>query len=249
MRFEKKIAVVTGAAGGIGKAIALSLAKEGADLVLNDIAADSLTVAADQITAMGRTVLAIRASVTNSKEIKQMVKSALDAFGAIDILVNVAGGSKASPFHKTPDRYWNRVIDLNLKGTLICCHEVIGPMIERGGGNVVNIASTAGMIGSATGLSAYSAAKAGVIGFTKSLAKELAPHGIRVNCVSPGPIETPLMQLLSPEIQRKVVADTYLKRLGKPEEIANMALFLASDEANFITGQNCAVCGGRSLGW
>jgi NAD(P)-dependent dehydrogenase (short-subunit alcohol dehydrogenase family) len=249
MKLKKKVAIVTGAGGGIGKAIALAVAREGADLVLNDIATESLAKVADEIKAMACRALVVKADVTKSREVKQMVRATLVEFGTINILVNVAGGSAASYFHETPEKYWNAVIDLNLKGTLTCCHEVIKPMIKGGGGRIINIGSVAGMIGSSIGLAAYSAAKAGVIGFTKALAKELASYGINVNCVSPGPIETQLQDKLKLEIQKKIKADTYLKRLGKPEEVAKLVVFLASDGGNYIIGQNYAVCGGRSLGW
>jgi NAD(P)-dependent dehydrogenase (short-subunit alcohol dehydrogenase family) len=249
MKLGNKVAIVTGAGGGIGSAIAFALAKEGAGIVLTDIALKALANVANELKAKACRALVVKTDVTNSKEVKKMVRTALDKFGSIDILVNVAGGSAACYFHKSPDRYWKAVVDLNLNGTLICCHEVIKPMIRGGGGRIINIGSAAGIIGSSIGLAAYSAAKAGVIGFTKALAKELASNGINVNCVSPGPIETPLQQELDGETRKKIVADTYLKRLGKPEDVANLVLFLASDEANYITGQNYAVCGGRSLGW
>jgi NAD(P)-dependent dehydrogenase (short-subunit alcohol dehydrogenase family) len=149
-----------------------------------------------------------------------------------------------------PEEVWNSIIDLNLKGTLVCCHAVIKNMIQKGSGKIINIGSVAGMIGSSLAMADYSAAKAGVIGFTKALAKELGSYGINVNCVSPGPIATPLLfTTLEEENLKKLESSTYLKRLGKPEEVANVVVFLASDEASYITGQNYAVCGGRSLGW
>jgi len=253
MRLENKVAIVTGAGGGIGRVVALALAKEGANLVLNDISIEPLNKVADESKVMGRKVIVAKANVTNTKEVRQMVNAALDEFGTIDILVNVAGGASRGKgrgyFHEVADEYWNAVIDLNLKGTLACCHEVIKPMIQKGRGKIINIGSVAGMIGSSIGMAEYSAAKAGVIGFTKALAKELGSYGINVNCVSPGPIGTPHLFTLEPETIKKLESFTYLKRLGKPEEVANVVVFLASDEASYITGQNYAVCGGRSLGW
>jgi len=253
MELENKVAIVTGAAGGIGRAIAMRLAKEGAALSVNDINLESLNKVADEIKAMGWRVTAVKADVTSSREIKQMVKTTLDEFGGVDILVNVAGGAGRGKgrgyFHEVPEEFWNSVIDLNLKGTLMCCHAVIEHMIQRRRGKIINIASIAGMMGSSNRMADYSAAKAGVIGFTKALAKELGPYGINVNSVSPGPIGTPRFFTLEEEAKKKLESTTYLKRLGKPEEVANVVLFLASDEASYVTGQNYAVCGGRSLGW
>ena len=253
MKLENRVAIVTGGGGGIGGAIALALAREGASVVVSDIASEPAKKVADDIKAMGRKALVSVTDVTRSEDVKAMVKTALDQFGGIDLLVNVAGGSakfrKPGYFHEMEDKGWNTVVDLNLKGTLICCHEVIKPMIQRRGGKIINIASVAGMMGSSIGMADYTAAKAGVIGFTKALAKELGSHGITVNCVSPGPIETALQYELDPAIQKKLVEGTYLKRVGRPEEVAYLVAFLASDEANFITGQNYAICGGRSLGW
>lgn len=253
MKLENKVAIVTGAAGGIGQAIAIRLAKEGAGLVLNDILLEPLNKFADEIKAMKCKAIAVKADVTNSKEIKQMVKAAIDEFEGIDILVNCAGGAARGKgrgyFHEVSEEAWNSVIDLNLKGTLLCCHAVIGHMIKKGGGKIINIGSIAGMIGSSITMADYSAAKAGVIGFTKALAKELGKYGISVNCVSPGTIATPHFFTLDEGTIKKLESLNYLKRFGKPEEVANVVVFLASDEASYITGQNYAVCGGRSLGW
>jgi len=253
MKLKNRVAIVTGAGGGIGRAVALALAKEGADLVLNDIALEPLNKVAEEIKVMGSKVMVEKADVTNSKEVRQMVKNTLDKFGGVDILVNVAGGASRGRgrayFHEVPDEIWNSVIDLNLKGTLVCCHEVIKPMIQKGSGKIINIGSIAGMMGSSVAMADYSAAKAGVIGFTKSIAKELASYGIYVNCVSPGPVGTPHLLTLEKEALQKLESCSYLKRLGKPEEVASLVVYLASDEASYIVGQNYAVCGGRSLGW
>jgi NAD(P)-dependent dehydrogenase (short-subunit alcohol dehydrogenase family) len=253
MKLENKVAIVTGAGGGIGQVIAVSLAKEGANLVVNDIYPEALNNVASGIKAMGRKVITVKADVTNSREVEQMVKTTLDEYGRIDILANVAGGAargeRRGYFHEVSEEAWNSVIDLNLKGTLMCCHAVIEHMMKKRSGKIINIGSVAGMIGSSIAMADYSAAKAGVIGFTKALAKELGPYGINVNCVSPGPIGTPHFFTLDQETVKKLESFTYLKRLGKPEEVANVVVFLASDEASYVTGQNYAVCGGRSLGW
>jgi NAD(P)-dependent dehydrogenase (short-subunit alcohol dehydrogenase family) len=253
MKLENKVAIVTGAGGGIGQVTAIRLAKEGANLVVNDISPEALNKVASEIKGMGHKVIAVKADITHSKEVKQIVKTALDELGGIDILVNVAGGAargeKRGYFHEVSEEAWSSVIDLNLKGTLMCCHAVIEHMMKKRSGKIINIGSVAGMIGSSIAMADYSAAKAGVIGFTKALAKELGPYGINVNCVSPGPIGTPHFFTLDPETVKKLESFTYLKRLGKPEEVANVVVFLASDEASYVTGQNYAVCGGRSLGW
>lgn len=253
MKLANKVAIVTGAGGGIGRAIAIRFAEEGASLVLNDIYLEGLKKVATEVRDMGGEVKAVRSDVTNGQEVKQMIRAALDEFGRIDILANVAGGTargkKRGYFHEVSEDAWNSVIDLNLRGTLMCCHAVIKPMMKNRSGKIINIGSVAGMIGSSMAMADYSAAKAGVIGFTKALAKELGAYGINVNCVSPGPIGTPHFFTLDQETIKRLKSFTYLKRLGKPEEVANVVVFLASDEASYITGQNYAVCGGRSLGW
>jgi len=168
-------------------------------------------------------------------------------------LVNVVGGAARGEgrgfFYETTEKVWSSIISVNLMGTLICCHEVIGHMMQRRSGKIINIGSVSGMLGSSQAMADYSTAKAGVIGFTKSLAKELGQYGINVNCVSPGPIATERFSTLPEEVKEKLESYTYLKRLGRPEEVANMVVFLASDKADYIVGQNIAVCGGRSLGW
>jgi len=253
MKLENKVAIVTGGTSGIGQAIAMRFAKEGAVLVLNDILLEPLNRFADAIKAMKCKAIAVKADVTSTKEIEAMVKKTLDEFGAVDILVNVAGGAARGKdrdyFHKVSEKAWNSVIDVNLRGTLVCCHAVIEPMLQGKKGKIINIGSVTGMIGSSNMQADYSAAKAGIIGFTKALAKELGPFGINVNCVSPGPIATPHFFTMEEEARKKLEDNSWLKRLGKPEEVANVVAFLASDEASYITGQNYAVDGGRSLGW
>ena len=252
MRLKERIAVVTGSGAGIGRAIALRLAQEGANVVVADIDVERANKVVDETKAFGGNALAIKVDVTKSEETNLMCKVALDEWGRIDILVNNAGGAARgemrSYFHESKEEAWDFILDVNLKGVLNCCRAVVGHMVERRVGRIVNIGSVSGMLGSAHAMADYSAAKGGVIVFTKSLAKEVGCYGINVNCVSPGPIDTEHLQTLPKDVIEKIKNTTYLGRLGKPEDIANMVAFLVSDEASFITGQNFAVCGGRSLG-
>jgi NAD(P)-dependent dehydrogenase (short-subunit alcohol dehydrogenase family) len=256
MKLEDRIAIVTGAAGDIGQAIALGLAKEGADVVVADIDSEGASKVVDDIKAIGRRAIAIITDVTKSEETNQMAKVTLDEFGKIDILVNNTGRNareRMSLFCESTEDVWDDIIAVNLKGVFNCTRAVINHMMERRSGKIVSVASVAGVVGSAWVVD-YSAAKAGVIGFSKALAKEVAQYGINVNCVSPSTIETkrlaesirsynwPLDQVQGWK-QR-----TGLGRLGKTEEVAAMVVFLATDDANFITGQNYAVCGLSNLG-
>lgn len=253
MKLKDKVAIVTGGSNGIGRAIAISLAKEGAHVVVADIDKENADIVVDQIKELGRKALAVKMDVTQSQEVKKVISNVLVEFHKIDILVNNAGGGP-DPQSKTPFPYFyqsnledcDKVIALNLSAVLYCCRAVVNHMMERHGGKIINIASAAGIIG-ATKLADYSAAKAGVIGFSMALAKEVGSDGINVNCVSPGPIVTSNYPKTSDiwERRRQMMA---LRRFGKPEDIANMVTYLASDEASFITGQNYSVCGGRSLG-
>ena len=243
MRLEGKAAIVTGAAGRIGRAIASRFAREGASVVVSDVNEEKAAQVADEIKASGAAATAIAADVSKSQEVNRMVETALDQFGAIDILVNNAGGSagllkRLSLFHESEEEVWDWVLGLNLKGVLLCTRAVIGHMMERQRGKIVNIASIAGTVGIVERVD-YSASKGGVISLTKALAMEVGPHGINVNCVSPGAIAS------GPSNLDK---GTYLGRTGRPEEVANLVLFLASDEADNITGQNYIIDGGRSLG-
>ena len=250
MKLDGKVAIVTGAAGDIGRAISLRLAGEGANVVLADINIDRANRVAAEVKALGRRWIVLEVDVSKSKEANSMVETSLNFFGQIDILVNNAGGSareRASLFHKSTEEVWDLVLGVNLKGVFNCCRAVIAHMMERRKGKIINLGSTAGVVGDA-GLADYSAAKGGVIAFTKALAKEVGSYGINVNCVSPGPIDTQGLALL-PQIREKAKNATILGRLGKPDEVANLVAFLVSDEADYIVGQNLLLCGGRSLGF
>ena len=251
MKLEGEVAWVTGAARGIGWAIAQALAKEGATLVLNDLR--PLEETAAKIKKMGRTALAIQGDVTNARQVQEAAEKILKEFGRIDILVNNAGGGLDVPFSilEMEEQDWDRVVDLNLKGVFLCCKAVIPPMRKQGKGKIVNVASLAGRSSATTVGPAYTGAKAGVLGLTRHLAKTEGPHGIRVNAVSPGSIMTERLeerfQSYPKEEQEKRLSTTPLRRFGKPEEVAAAVLFLASDEAGFITGANLDVNGGRFM--
>jgi NAD(P)-dependent dehydrogenase (short-subunit alcohol dehydrogenase family) len=252
MKLWERVAIVTGGAAGIGRGIVLRLVEEGANIAVVDIDVEKANKVVDEIKALRGKAIGLKVDVTKSKETNLMSKGVLDEWGRIDILVNNAGGAARgemrSYFHDSKEEAWDFILGVNLKGVLNCCRAVVGHMVERRAGKIVNIGSVSGMLGSAYAMADYSAAKGGVIAFTKSLAKEVGCYGINVNCVSPGPIETEHFQTLSEDVIEKLKNTTYLGRLGKPEDIANMVAFLVSDEASFITGQNFAVCGGRSLG-
>lgn len=246
MKLSGKVAIVTGAAGGIGRAIALRLAREDANIVVNDIDLEGAAAVVSEVKALGQKSLSVKADVSNSKEVNQMVETVLEKLGKIDILVNNAGGTareRATEFYKSSEEIWDFVIGRNLKGVLICTRAVINHMLQRQSGNIVNIASINGVVGKA-GVADYSAAKGGIIAFTKALAREVASYGVRVNSVSPGPTENPQLLRLFPAQLEEYRKKIPLGRLGRPEDIANMVAFLVSDEASYITAQNYVVDGG-----
>ena len=244
MKLENKVAIVTGGANGIGRAIALRLAQEGADVVIPDIDLKGANKVVQEIEAQGRRGLAIKTDVSKSDEVKAMAKTALDKFGKVDILVNNAGGSereRRAPFKDSTEEVWDYVIAINYKGVLNCCRAVINHMIDRRYGKIVSIGSIAGEAGASEGHAAYDGAKGAYISFTKSLAKEVACYDINVNNISCGPIEFAWPN--QPSRIEKLKQLTGFGRIGKPEDIAATVAFLVSDEANFITGQNLGVCG------
>jgi len=254
MRLEGKVAIVTGSAskGGIGRAIAHRLAKEGADIVVADIDVEGGKELVKEIEALGRKAIVVKTDLTKSQDTDQLVKTAIDEFGKIDILVNAVGGNAALRwkrsflFHESTEEVLDWVTALNYKSVLNCCQSVIEHMIERRTGKIVSIASTAGVIGKPGGAD-YSGAKAAVIGFTRALASEVGPYKINVNCISPGPIATenfPKTDAIWEDRRQRLA----LRRMGKPEEIASMVACFVSDDASYVTGQNLCVCGGRSLG-
>lgn len=252
MKLRDQVSLVTGAGRGIGRAIAINLAKEGSSVAVVDIDPELANKVSKEIESLGGKAVAIQADVSKFEEVKRATQLVVEKLGDIDILVNNAGGTpsgiKLSPVCKKSESDWDAMIRLNLTSVFNGCRAVIERMIERRRGKIVNIASVGGMVG-ISGSSDYCAAKAGVIGFTKAFAKEVAQYGINVNSVSPGPIATQLFMEVSTDAQKKRYKDwTGFNRFGKPEDIAYTVTFLASDEASFITGQNHAVCGLRDLG-
>lgn len=251
MNIKDQVAIVTGGATGIGRQTALRLAREGAKVVIADINIDGANKVAEEIKALGQEAIALKVDITSLDEANQMAKATLDKFGQIDILGNIAGGAipgKIGPFSQSVKEVWDRIIGLNLYGTFTCTRAVINHMIERRSGKIINIASVAGIVGQAN-TADYAAAKGGIIAFTKSLAKEVAQYGINVNCVSPAFTGTERVLSMPEEFLQKQIKMIHLGRYGKPEEIANVIVFLASDEAGFVTGANYVVDGGITLSY
>ena len=248
-RFEDKVAIVTGAASGIGRAAALRLAEEGAAVVIADLNADGASQAAAEITGLGGKAVAQEVDVTDARAVRAMTEASQKAFGRIDILVSNAGWDRAGPFADTDEQLWDRVIAINYRGHLATCHSVLPYMREQGGGRIVMVASDAGRVGS-SGEVVYSGAKGAVIAFSKGLAREEARHGINVNCVAPGLVATPMLAGISEGHERlieAIVRSIPLRRTGMPEEIAAAICFFASPDASYITGQTLSVNGGLTM--
>jgi NAD(P)-dependent dehydrogenase (short-subunit alcohol dehydrogenase family) len=245
---EKKVAIITGGGGGIGGAIALRYAREGAKLALADIVADTATSHAVEINSMDCDALAIITDVTNKKSVQQMVQTTLERWGRIDILVNVAGGADRKSVLEMIEADWDHIIDMNLKSVFLCCQAVLPVMLKQKYGRIVSISSIYGFTGNATRAS-YAAAKAGVAVFTKSLALEVAKEGISVNAIAPGRISTPRVRgHYSDEQWAEAMTRIPAGRAGTPNDVASTALFLVLDENRYITGQTIHV-NGAWLNW
>lgn len=247
MLLDGKTALVTGASRGIGRAIALRLAAEGARVAINYAgnvkAAEEVKAA---IEAAGGTAILCRADVADSAAVEAMVADVAKEFGAIDILVNNAGITRDTLLMRMKDEDFAKVLDTNLKGVFYCTKAVAKLMMKKRAGRIINMASVVGLVGNA-GQTNYAAAKAGVIGFSKSAAKELASRGITVNAVAPGFIGTDMTADLPESVKKKALSDIPLGRAGQPEDVANAVLFLASDQASYITGQVVRVDGGMVM--
>jgi len=242
---EGKVALVTGGGGGIGRETALAFARAGADVVLGDITPRAEDVA-NEVRAQGRKALSVPMDLSDSSQIYEAVGAAEKAFGRIDILVNNAGIHLTQRFTDGAVAEWDRILRINLLGTIVCCHATVPGMIARQSGKIVNIASDAGRVGS-MGQAVYGASKGGVVAFTRNLAVEMSRYKINVNCVSPGLINTPMWNSTResrPNLARAYENTVLWKRLGEPSEIAAAILFLVSSEAEYITGQTLSVNGG-----
>ena len=250
MKLRDRVAVVTGAASGIGRAIALALAAEGARVAIADVDEQGGKGTADAIAAAGGEAYAYRVDITDKAAVDAMVDAVVARWGALHIHVNNAGWDRPAPFVETTEDFWEKILAINLKGPIICTRAALGPMIRQGYGKIVSIASDAGRVGS-TGEAVYSAAKGGLIAFTKTIARETARHRINVNCVCPGPSDTPLFQkefaAVSPKLAESLTRVIPWGRLGVPEDVAPAVVFLASDDAGFITGQTLSVSGGLTM--
>ncbi|MEM2921450.1 MAG: SDR family NAD(P)-dependent oxidoreductase, partial [Candidatus Bathyarchaeia archaeon] len=220
MKLKGRVAIVTGAGKGIGKAVALTLSEEGATVIVSDIDEESMKNTASQIDSHGGEVVAIRADVSSKTDVKNLFEKVVERFGRVDILVNSAGIFSRTPILEMSEEEWDKVLDVNLKGTFFCCQEALPIMFKQKTGKIINIASLAGKRGGVTSGINYSSSKAGVMALTRSLAKFSAPHNVIVNAVAPGIIDTDMIKAYPPELKEKQIQDIPLKRLGTAEEVA-----------------------------
>ncbi|RLB06280.1 MAG: 3-oxoacyl-ACP reductase [Deltaproteobacteria bacterium] len=246
MDLKGKRAVVTGAGQGIGRAIALKLAQRGADLIVDDINPQTVKRTAQEVQALGTKAFAVVADVSQRADVEEIVKVALRELGGVDILVNNAGIARSALLLRLKDEQWDEVLNVNLKGIFYCTQLVAPQMIKQRYGKIINISSIYGRIGT-IGDANYAASKAGIVGFTKSVARELARYNINVNAIMPGLIDTPLLRGIPDKYLQPMIEDVPLGRVGKPEDIANVVAFLASDDASYMTGAILEVTGGWNM--
>ena len=248
MDIKGKVAIVTGSASGIGKGIAKKLAEYGANVVVADINDEQAALVATEISEQYKVkCINIHLDVTKVSSAENLVKETIEKLGGIDILVNNAGGDRAMPFWETTEEFRNWVIDFNFKGPVNLCHAVIPHMMEKKAGKIVNIGSDAGRVGS-SGETVYAGCKGGVIALTKSLARELARYQINVNCVCPGPTDTPgFVEGTTEKLREALKRAIPFRRIGQPEDLGNGVLYFASDMSDFVTGQVLSVSGGLTM--
>ncbi|MDD8020252.1 MAG: 3-oxoacyl-[acyl-carrier-protein] reductase [Acidobacteriota bacterium] len=246
MIFNQKVSIITGASQGIGEAIARELGREGATVVLVDIQKEKLDEVAGRFQAEGIKAQPVMADVTNLHQVEAVVESAIKEFGRIDHLINNAGITRDSLLLRMKEEDWDLVLAVNLKGAFNFCRSVVKHMVTARSGRIVSISSVVGLMGN-FGQANYAASKAGLIGFSKSLAREVAARGITVNCVAPGYVATPMTEKLSEEVKKAFLEIIPMKRFGLPEEIAKAVKFLCSDGAAYITGQVIGVNGGMYM--
>jgi 2-hydroxycyclohexanecarboxyl-CoA dehydrogenase len=245
----KKVAFITGAGRGIGREIAKTLASRGMDIIVTDVNIDNANETVSIVEKEGGKAVAVYCDVTKLESVQEAVGASLAHFEKIDVLVNNAGWDKVEPFLKSEPSTWKLIVDINMMGQIHTCKEILPVMIENGYGKVVNIASDSGRVGS-SGEAVYSAAKGGVIAFTKTMAREMARHKININCISPGPSNTPLFQEIgsyNEGIAAALEKAIPFRRLAQPSDIANSVAFLVSDEAEYVTGQTLSVNGGLAM--
>jgi len=243
--FEENVVIITGAARGIGMATVLEFSKRGASVVIVDVLEQELSELGKNLRKMGNKALPIKADVSDNGQVEDVVKKTLDKFGKIDILINNAGiAGPVAPIVDLTEEDWDKVFRINLKSMFLFCKKVVPVMIKNKKGKIINIASIAGKEGNEN-LAPYSASKAGVICFSRVLAKELVKYGIRVNCIAPAVINTPILSTLPQKTIDTLVAKIPMGRMGYPEEVANLILFLSSEKSSFITGQCINITGGR----
>jgi 3-oxoacyl-[acyl-carrier protein] reductase/2-[hydroxy(phenyl)methyl]-succinyl-CoA dehydrogenase BbsD subunit len=245
MGVQNRVAIITGSASGMGRDTAFMLAKNGAKIVINDIAADKVDQTAKEMRDMGYDVIGIVADISNKTAVESMVAETVKTFGSIDILVNNAGMERAGALRKLTEQDWDITLNVNLKGPFLCSQAVHGHMVEQGRGRIINIASRAWLGG--MGQAPYSSAKAGLIGLTRTLALELGAKGVTSNCIAPGLILTPLWYELPEKTRSFLEAKQPSGNIGEGNDIANTVLYLADDDTTYVTGQVLYVCGGRSL--
>ncbi|TCO79005.1 3-oxoacyl-[acyl-carrier-protein] reductase [Marinisporobacter balticus] len=247
MNLTGKTAIVTGGSRGIGKAIALKLADLGANVVVNYTSSpQKAEEVVKMIKDMGRDAIALKADVSNSEQVQEFIKGIEKQFGSIDILVNNAGITRDGLLMKMKEEDWDQVMAINLKGTYNCTKAVTRKMMKQRSGKIVNVASVVGVTGNG-GQANYAASKAGIIGFTKSIAKELGSRGINVNAIAPGFIQTDMTDILSDEVKKGIMEQIPMKELGMPEDVANVVAFLCSDKARYVTGQVIHIDGGMAM--